>query len=71
MNAKELREKNQGELAAMRDDLRKQARELRFALSTRETKTHRTYRAAKRDIARIETILRENEVNLDGSAEKR
>lgn len=59
MKAKLWREKSKGELEKELITLVDRARTLRFDLATRESKTHRTYRETKRDIARVKTILTE------------
>ncbi|NTW14864.1 MAG: 50S ribosomal protein L29 [Candidatus Moranbacteria bacterium] len=63
MNMKELRDKSQGERETLLLGLRKQVRELRFSIATREMRNHREHRAAKRDIARLLTLSREEELN--------
>lgn len=63
MKTKELRDKSLGERESLLLGLRKQVRELRFSIATRETRNHRAHRAAKRDIARLLTLSREEELN--------
>ena len=62
MNMKELREKSAGERENLLRELRKKARELRFSIVGRETKNHREVREAKKDIARMLTLAREEEL---------
>lgn len=62
MKIQELRDKTQGERQTILVELSDKARKLRFDLSTREAKNHREYRKMKKDIARILTIHREEEV---------
>lgn len=64
MKAMEWREKNEGELKkelSAKEDL---LRELRFRLMAHEEKKHHGYRALKRDIARIKTILSERDLEI-------
>ena len=63
MKMKELREKSQGERQKLLIELRKKARELRVSVAGRETKTHREYRAIKKDVARTLTLRHEEELN--------
>jgi ribosomal protein L29 len=46
-------------------ELAQQARELRFKIATREETKHHTLRLAKKDIARLKTLLGERERSLD------
>lgn len=62
MKAQELRDKSEGERGKLLLELRKKIRELRFAVAGREHRNHRELRAAKKDIARLLTIGREEEV---------
>ena len=61
MKAHEIREKSVGERKSLLVELQDQARKLRFDLSLREAKNHRSYRKIKKDIARILTVNREDE----------
>lgn len=63
MKMKELREKSQGEREKLLLELRKKVRELRFSVAGRETRNHREYRAARKDVARALTLGREEELN--------
>jgi len=61
MRAKELRELTNEELIKRRKDLKEELFNLRFQLSTGQLENTARIRLVKRDIARIETILRERE----------
>ncbi len=61
MKASEWREKTAGELGRELSAKEDSLRELRFRLVAHEEKKHRSYRALKRDIARIQTILSERD----------
>ncbi|MCW1888426.1 MAG: 50S ribosomal protein L29 [Candidatus Moranbacteria bacterium] len=65
MKAKEWLEKSKTERAQALIDLKEQARKLRFDMATREAKNVSDYKKIKKDIARIETIARQEEVSLD------
>ena len=58
MNAAELREKSKAELEALGGELRKQLLDLRFAHYTGQLSNTAALRQARRDIARVETVLR-------------
>lgn len=62
MKMKELREQSSGEREKLLLELRKKARELRFSIAGRETKNHREVRVAKKDVARVLTLVREEEL---------
>jgi ribosomal protein L29 len=70
MKIQEIRDKSVAERTILLVDLQDKARKLRFDLSLREAKNHREYRKMKKDIARILTIAREEEVVLDESQNK-
>jgi len=53
MEAKELKLKTLEELNALERDLRSKIRDMRFSLSTGQTKTVREARNLKRDLARL------------------
>jgi large subunit ribosomal protein L29 len=61
MRAKELRELTNEELRKRKKDLKEELFNLRFQLSTGQLENTARIRLVKRDIARIETILRERE----------
>lgn len=71
MKIQEIRDKSKGERLTLLTDLADKARKLRFDLSLREAKNHREYRKMKKDIARILTVNREDEVMLDVSPENK
>lgn len=62
MKMKELREQSSGEREKLLLELRKKARELRFSIAGRETKNHREVRVAKKGVARVLTLVREEEL---------
>ncbi|UWP98827.1 50S ribosomal protein L29 [Aliiroseovarius crassostreae] len=59
MNAKELREKSPEELRAALADLKKEAFNLRFQQATGALENTAQMRKARRDAARVKTILNE------------
>lgn len=59
MLANELREKSLDELSALNDERRKELFELRFKHYTGQLVNTADLRVARRDVARIETIIRE------------
>jgi large subunit ribosomal protein L29 len=63
MKIKELREKSNNEREKLLLELRKKVRELRFSVAGKETRNHREYRVAKKDVARALTLGREEELN--------
>lgn len=65
MKAKEWMEKSKTERAQALIDLKEKARKLRFDMATREAKNVSDYHKIKKDIARIQTIARHEEVSLD------
>jgi large subunit ribosomal protein L29 len=65
MKAKEWLEKNKAERIKALLDLKEKARKLRFDIATREAKNVSDYKKIKKDIARLETIARQEEVSLD------
>ncbi len=71
MKIQEIRDKSKAERSALLTELADKARKLRFELSLREAKNHRDYRKIKKDIARILTINREDEVMLDVTPENK
>lgn len=74
MKIQELRDKSRAERLTLLTELSDKARKLRFDLSLREAKNHRDYRKMKKDIARILTVNREEEVtsvSLDQESENK
>lgn len=63
MKAKELREKNIDELENELRENQDAVRELRFEIVMKQAKDHRDIRNAKRNIARINTVINEKENN--------
>lgn len=59
MKAKEIREKNINELKKILGEKKESVRQLRFGISMKQAKNHREIRNAKREIARMETIISE------------
>jgi large subunit ribosomal protein L29 len=57
-----LRDLSANELEVRHHELAEQIFRLRFQLSTGQTEGLRKLREAKRDMARIQTLLRENEL---------
>jgi large subunit ribosomal protein L29 len=57
-----LRDLNSNELEVRQGELAEQIFRLRFQLSTGQSEGLRKLREAKRDMARIKTLLRENEL---------
>jgi large subunit ribosomal protein L29 len=58
----ELREKSKNELEIAERDLYEQIFRLRFQLTTGQTEGLKKLREAKRDLARVKTLLRESEL---------
>jgi large subunit ribosomal protein L29 len=65
MKAQEWLEKSKTERAKALIELQEQARKLRFDMATREAKNVSDYNKIKKDIARLMTIARQEEVSLD------
>ena len=62
MNAKEIREKTAAELKDTLDSLKKELFHLRFQDAINQLENPMRITAVKKDIARIKTIIRENEI---------
>lgn len=60
MHIKELREKNKEELKKLLDEKQKETRKFRFDIAAKQVKNNRELRKAKRDIAKILTLLKSN-----------
>jgi large subunit ribosomal protein L29 len=60
--AEKFREMNPNELEVQQRELAEQVFRLRFQLSTGQAEGLKKLREAKRDLARIKTLLRENEL---------
>jgi large subunit ribosomal protein L29 len=64
VNAADLRGLNVQELAKQLEEAHQELFNLRFRLSTMQLKNHRELRQVKKNIARINTIIREKELGL-------
>jgi large subunit ribosomal protein L29 len=64
MKALELRERTLEELRQMARDKREDIFKLKFQQSIGQVRNAALLRAAKRDLARIETVIREQELGL-------
>ena len=62
MRANDLREKSVNELNEKLTSLKKELFQLRFQLAINQLENPMRIKAVKKDIARIQTILRENEI---------
>lgn len=65
MKVKDILNKKDEILKKDLEDLKKSLQELRFKISIREEKNIKSIKAVKKDIARIETILREREIEKE------
>lgn len=63
MKASEIRELTQEELQAKLKDLKAELFNLRFQLAINQLDNPMRIKAVKKDIARVQTILRQNELN--------
>lgn len=59
MEAKELRDMSAGDLTQKRDTLREEIGHLKLKKATSRLENPMSLKATKRDLARVETILRE------------
>ena len=59
MEAKDLRAMNAGDLTQKRDSLREEIGHLKLKKATSRLENPMSLKATKRDLARVETILRE------------
>ncbi|MSQ23201.1 MAG: 50S ribosomal protein L29 [Chloroflexi bacterium] len=64
MNASEMREFDEAELARRVADFQQELFNLRFQYATRQLTNHARFRVVRRDIARIRTLQRERELGL-------
>lgn len=62
MKASEIREKNQSELEKELTELKSELFKLRFQLATNQLDNPMKLRTVKKSIARVKTIIRENEI---------
>jgi large subunit ribosomal protein L29 len=67
MNASEVRELSVEELNNKLVDLKKELFKLRFQVAVNQLENPMRIKAVKKDIARVKTILRENELNSKNS----
>lgn len=67
MKAGDLREKADVELREMLADLRKELFQRQFRSGQDEVEERGRFRKLRRDVARIETLLRERELGIRGS----
>jgi len=65
MKANELREKTVNELDGVLVDLKSELFNLRFQLATGQLENTSRINAVKKDIARVKTVLRERELNIE------
>lgn len=65
MRLEEIRALVDGDLALRREELKEAAMRMRFNLKTNQEPNHAAMRVLKRDIARINTILREREIDRE------
>ena len=68
MKAAEIREMNHEELTAKLKDLKAELFNLRFQLAINQLDNPMRINAVKKDIARVKTIMRENELKNSGNA---
>ncbi|MDO8715295.1 MAG: 50S ribosomal protein L29 [Dehalococcoidales bacterium] len=64
MKAEEVRALKAEELAKQLEESAKTLLDLRFRLETKQLVNHREIRRVKKDIARLQTIIREKELAL-------
>ena len=68
MNAKEIRELNNAELNEKLGKLKEELFNLRFQLAINQLENPMRIVAVKKDIARVKTIIRENEIKNSTNA---
>ncbi len=71
MKAQAWREKSEGEREKAILELDDKTYKLRFDIVTREAKNHSEYRKLKKDIARLLTLKKEDEMNIATKEESR
>ncbi|GBE16276.1 50S ribosomal protein L29 [bacterium BMS3Abin15] len=59
MKISEIKEKNKNELKKLLEDKKELVRKLRFDIASKQVKNHREYRNARKDVAKILTVLNE------------
>ena len=62
MKASDIRSQKPEELNKQLDDIYRNLLDLRFRLETKQLVNHREIRKAKKDIARLKTVIREKEL---------
>lgn len=67
MNAKEIRQNTLPELNDQLTKLKEELFNLRFQLAINQLENPMRIAAVKKDIARVKTIIRENEIKNDGT----
>ena len=67
MKTSEIRELTAEELTVKLDDLKAELFNLRFQLAINQLDNPMRIKAVKRDIARVKTIIRENELTADNT----
>jgi large subunit ribosomal protein L29 len=65
-----IREEGQTELQAREKDLAEQIFRLRFQMSTGQAEALKRLREAKKDLARVKTLLRAHEINVGAKTAK-
>lgn len=68
MKASEIRELTKEELQAKLKDLKAELFNLRFQLAINQLDNPMRIKAVKKDIARVQTVLRQNELNGSNEA---
>ena len=68
MNAKEIRQNDMSELNKKLKDLKEELFNLRFQLAINQLENPMRIVAVKKDIARVKTIIRENEIKDSANA---
>ncbi len=68
MKAQEIREKTGAELEKELKDLQKELFNLRFQLAINQLDNPNRIKAVKKDIARVKTVMRENEIKNGAQA---
>ncbi len=69
MKIQEIREKTPAELEKQLKDLQKELFNLRFQLTINQLENPTRIKAVKKDIARVKTIMRENELKNGAEAQ--
>ena len=62
MKVEEVRALSDGEISGQLEEAQRELFNLRFRLATKQLVNHREIREAKKNIARIKTVLREREM---------